>query len=327
MRRCVRVTVLLGMLIAPTAMSAQADESVFLKLRFSANERIRYRIHAEVKGTQHMEVWVPGLQGAAPSDVPVHILINGEGSAKVLRVDPSGQAQLRVQADRLSVKSQFGQTMNTEMLADHGKYTYKVNGRTVDPNRSLLGKKAKIPFVQESVEIKLGPRGPVLELAMPEILNIAVLTANYSTKEGDPIKLPKEALTVGETAEDSSSEVLPGSVAPTDYDIKMTLDAVKDGAKGDKIASVTVNGTSSHEADLANEAKSRGITAAISGTRRFEQQLGGNMQFDVTRGVMLRFDFRADQRMDLEQTIATPNGSQSLRIDFQCTINGAVAKI
>jgi hypothetical protein len=316
----------------PVPPQPQPSESVLLRLKFAAGEVLRYRIFADVQGVMRMGL-PAGPQGQGfPGEMPVHIVVQGEAAAKVLRVDDAGAARLRVSADNLSLSMEFmGQKV--QMTLKNGKYTATQDGKPMEKGKMPMAPGGmKIPVLQEPIEVKVGPRGEVLELALPGLKDLMAMMPGMSMKdmlEGQ-ILLPEQPLTVGETWSDSRSKTLPGLNAPVTYEVKMALNGIETWAGDRKVAKIRVEAvTTAHDVDLS-QATPKGAAGAppMSGTMSMDQQLGGTMLFDATRGLALRFDFQANQNMSMQGSVATPQaGAQSMTMDLQFSIKGAVAKI
>jgi hypothetical protein len=318
---------------APPIAPAAPAESVLLRLKFKPNETMRYRIYAEVEGQMRMDLPMPAAGAGMPGEMPIHMVVQGEGVAKVLGVDAAGGARLRVRADNLSLKMELmGQRM--EMSVKGGKYEFKQNDQQVEGGKlpPILGK-MRIPFLQDPIEIKLGPRGEVLDLAIPGIGDLAAMVPGMSMREAmkNQWLLPEEPLTVGQLLEESRSQAVPGTQALATTAVKMMLKSVETWSGGRQIANLRVESVvSAHDVDLGAAARATGAASGappMSGTMSMDQQLAGNMQFDATRGMMMRFDFQLSQQMSMSSSFDVPNqGPQTMNMGMQLSINGAVAK-
>jgi hypothetical protein len=268
-----------------------------------------------------------------PGEMPIHMVVQGEGVAKVLGVDAAGGARLRVRADNLSLKMELmGQRM--EMSVKGGKYEFKQNDQQVEGGKlPPILCKMRIPFLQDPIEIKLGPRGEVLDLAIPGIGDLAAMVPGMSMREAmkNQWLLPEEPLTVGQLLEESRSQAVPGTQALATTAVKMMLKSVETWSGGRQIANLRVESVvSAHDMDLGAAARATGAAGGappVSGTMSMDQQLAGNMQFDATRGMMMRFDFQLSQQMSMSSSFDMPNqGPQTMNMGMQLSINGAVAK-
>ncbi|HUT74783.1 MAG TPA: hypothetical protein VM221_08115 [Armatimonadota bacterium] len=319
---------------APPIAPAPPAESVLLRLKFKPNETMRYRIYAEAEGQMRTDLLMPAAGAGMPGEIPIHMVVQGEGVAKVLGVDAAGGARLRMRADNLSLKMELmGQRM--EMSVKGGKCEFKHNDQQVEGGKlpPMLGK-MRIPLLQDPIEIKLGPRGEVLDLAIPGISDLAAMVPGMSMRDmmKDQMLLPEEPLTVGQLLEESRSEPLPGTQALATTSVKMMLKSIETWSGGRKIANLRVESvTSAHDVDLGAAARATGAAGGappVSGTMSMDQQLAGNMQFDATRGMMMRFDFQLSQQMSMSSSFDVPNqGPQTMNRDLQLSINGAVAKV
>jgi len=320
----------------PAAPQPVPEESVLLRLKFKPGEVMKYRIFADVQGMGRMNMPVPQAQGSMSGEMPVRVVMQGEGVAKVVRVDPQGAARLRVSGDNVSMNiDAFGQKI--QMVIKNGKYSVTKDGKRVEGGRvPMLPQGQKIPFLQEPIEVKVGPRGQVMDIVIPGFKEIAQMMRGVSLKDmmKSQILLPDQPLTAGQTWSDSRSETLPGTKSPITYEMKMALNGIENWAGNRKIANIRVESVmSGRDIDLSQAAAAAGGNAPqgmppMSGTVSTEQQLGGTMLFDATRGMILRFDFQVNQQISTQTTVTTPDaGQQSVGMDMQFTVKGAMAKI
>jgi hypothetical protein len=319
---------------APQEQPTPPAESVLLRLKFKSGETMRYRIYAEMDGVARMDMPMPGGAPEMPGQMPLHAVAQGEGVAKVLGVDATGAARLRVRAENLSFKMDL-MGHKLEMSVKGGSYTVKVDGEKAEGGKiPMMPGNMKIPFIQEPLEIKIGPRGEVLDLVIPGMGDLSSLMPGMSMKEmmKSQLLLPAEPLTVGQTWSESKSETLPGMNTPVTTDIKMALTSVETWDGDRKIANIRVESvTAMKDFDLGAAMQAAGTAAQgappMSGTMSMDQQLAGNMQFDATQGILVRFDFQANQQMSMHSTVTVPQqGAQSMGMDMQFTLKGAVAK-
>ena len=319
---------------APQEQPTPPAESVLLRLKFKSGETMRYRIYAEMDGVARMDMPMPGGAPEMPGQMPLHAVAQGEGVAKVLGVDATGAARLRVRAENLSFKMDL-MGHKLEMSVKGGSYTVKVDGEKAEGGKiPMMPGNMKIPFIQEPLEIKIGPRGEVLDLVIPGMGDLSSLMPGMSMKEmmKSQLLLPAEPLTVGQTWSESKSETLPGMNTPVTTDIKMALTSVETWDGDRKIANIRVESvTAMKDFDLGASMQAAGTAAQgappMSGTMSMDQQLAGNMQFDATQGILVRFDFQANQQMSMHSTVTVPQqGAQSMSMDMQFTLKGAVAK-
>ena len=318
----------------PQEQPTPPAESVLLRLKFKSGETMRYRIYAEMDGVARMDMPMPGGAPEMPGQMPLHAVAQGEGVAKVLGVDATGAARLRVRAENLSFKMDL-MGHKLEMSVKGGSYTVKVDGEKAEGGKiPMMPGNMKIPFIQEPLEIKIGPRGEVLDLVIPGMGDLSSLMPGMSMKEmmKSQLLLPAEPLTVGQTWSESKSETLPGMNTPVTTDIKLTLNSVETWGGDRKIANIRVESvTAMKDFDLGAAMQAAGTAAQgappMSGTMSMDQQLAGNMQFDATQGILVRFDFQANQQMSMHSTVTVPQqGAQSMGMDMQFTLKGAVAK-
>jgi len=316
----------------PVQPQEQPSESVLLRLKFPAGEVMRYRIFADVQGTMRMDL-PAGPQGQRlPGEMPMHVVVQGECAAKVLRVDDAGAARLRVAAGDFSLTMEFmGQKVRIGLVG--GKYTVTQNGKPLEKGKlPMMPGGMKIPLLQEPIEVKIGPRGEVLELALPGLKDLMTMMPGMSVKDmlKGQILLPEQPLTLGQTWGDSRSETLPGLNAPVSYEVKMALNGIETWTGDRKVANIRVESvTTAQDMDLS-QAAPKGATGVppMAGTMSMNQQLAGTMLFDVTRGVVVRFDFQADQTMSMQGSVTAPQGgTQPMNMDMQFSVKGAVAKI
>jgi len=312
---------------APEEQAAQA-ESVLLRLKFTPGETMRYRIFADAEGVMSADIPMPPeAQGMMPGQMPLRMVFQGEGLAKVLGVDEAGAARLRVIADNLSATMElFGQKMT--MSVKGGKFSVTEGGKL-----PMLPGGAKIPFLQEPIEVKVGPRGEVLDFVIPG-MDLAAMMPGMSMKDmlQEQILLPEDPLTVGQLWNDSRTITFPGSTTPMTYDTKMVVNRIENWAGDRKVANIRVEAmTSGHDIDFSQmvppQAQQQG-GPPVSGTMNIDQQLAGTMLFDATRGIVIRFDFQMNQQMNMASTVSSPDGArQSMSMTMNFTIKGAVAKI
>jgi hypothetical protein len=323
----------------PTPEQPVPEQSALLRLKFAPNETMRYRIHADAEGTMRMNMPMSGQGGQSsmmPGELPVHMVIQGEGVAKVLRVDASGAARLRVSADNLKmIIDIMGQNMAFSVTG--GKYSVTQNGKRVEGGKiPMIPGGGKIPVLQEPIELKIGPRGELLDLAIPGFTEMMKMMPGMSLKDmmKGQVLLPEQPLLLGQPWSESKNETLPGTNAPITYEMKMALNGIETWAGGRKIANIRVESvTTGHNIDMgqAMQQGAKGMPQGMppmSGTMSIDQQLGGTMQFDTTRGMLIRFDFQLNQQMSMNGAVPTPQqGSQNMDMDMQFTIKGALAKI
>ncbi len=336
MRRLTALTVLLPLALMLAATARAQDESALLRFKFTPGDTMRYRIYAEVGGTASMDMPIPmpplPSGEAMPRQVPIQMLVQGEGVGKVLRVSPEGAARLQVRADNLALKMQvMGQTIEASLKG--GKYEVKQNGQKVEAGKlPMLAQKTQIPLVQAPIEIKVGSRGELMDLAAPGFGSLATLLPGMSMK--DLIKgqflLPEQPLTVGQPWEETRTEPMPGTSQTVTSNTKLTLNGIQSWADGRKIANIRVESvTSGHDLDLGAAAAAHAPAGAppLSGTMSMDAQSAGTMLFDLTRGMMVRYDFQVNLQMSMRSTMSTPQqGQLPMNMDMQITVKGAIAK-
>ena len=322
--------------VQPTPPEAAPEQSALLRLKFAPNETMRYRIHADMNGQMRMNMPMPsqGGQGSMmPGELPIRVVLQGEGVAKVLRVDASGAARLRVSADNL--------TMNVGIMGQNlvfsikgGKYSVTQNGKRVEGGKiPMVPGGGKIPGLQEPIEVKIGPRGELLDLAIPGFTDMMKMMPGMSfndmMKQGQ-ILLPEQPLVMGQPWSQSQTQTLPGTNTPISYEMKMALNGIETWAGGRKIANIRVESvTAGHNLDMGQAMKQGMPQGAppMSGTMSIDEQLGGAMLFDTTRGVLIRFDFQLNVQMSMNGAVSAPQqGNQNMDMDMQFTIKGALAK-
>jgi len=321
---------------APAAPTPPAQaESILLRLKFSPGEIMRYRIFADAQGVVRMNMPMPAQSPPMPPELPVRVVIQGVGTAKVLRVDSANAARLRVGGDNLTMTMQvMGQSFT--MTLKGGKYTVTQNGKPVEGGKMpMMPKGMKIPFIQEPIELKIGPRGEVLDIAIPSMGALAAMMPGVTMKEmlKDQILLPEQPLVVGQTWSADRTQNLPGTTAPVTYGLRMALEKVETWEGKRKVGALRIESvTTARDIDLSKFAgpqMSQGQPMPpVTGTMNMQQQVGGNMLFDATRGVMMRFDFQASQEMSMQSSVTLPQkGTQNMSMNMQFTVKGAVAKI
>ena len=349
MRRATTLTLLFALVLTSGLAAWPQDEpvqqeSVLLRLKFAPGETMRYRVYAKADGLVRMDmpIPIPMPEAQMPGQVPVDMVIQGEGAAKVLRVDEAGAGRLSIKADSMSLKmNMFGQKL--EMSLKGGKYVVKQDGEQVEAGKIPLAPAGeKIPFVQEPIEVKLSPRGQVLDLVIPGLEEVmATMMQGLSLEDlmKQQVLLPEEPLTVGQTWGESKTEMVPGLNAPVTYDVKATLRQIEAWSGERKIANLRVEATTSaHDIDLSQmmqmplemQQGGEGMPPMpqMAGTMSIDQQLAGTMLFDATRGILIRFDFQVDQQMSMRSTTAMPEqGELTMSMDMRLAVKGAVAKI
>jgi hypothetical protein len=310
------------------------EQSVLLRLKFTPGEVMKYRIYADVQGTARMDMPMPQTGGVS-GEMPLRIVVQGEGIAKVLRVDQAGAGRLRVSGDNLSMSMEmFGQKM--QMVVKNGKYSVTQNGKQVEGGKvPMMPQGQKIPFLQEPIEVKIGPRGEVMDIVMPGFTEMMAMMPGVSMKDmmKSQILLPEQPLVAGQTWSDTRSETLPGTSSPVTYDIKMALNGI-DTSGGRQIANIRVESlTTARDIDFSQAAAAAAANAPqgmppMAGAVSVDQQVAGNMLFDAAHGKIVRFDFQASQQMSMHSTMQTPDaGQQSFGMAMQFTVKGALAKI
>ena len=321
--------------VQPAPPEAAPEQSALLRYKFAPNETMRYRIHADMQGQMRMNMPMPsqGGQGSMmPGELPIRVVLQGEGVAKVLRVDASGAARLRVSADNLTMNmGVMGQ--NLVFSIKGGKYSVTQNGKRVEGGKiPMIPGGGKIPGLQEPIEVKIGPRGEVLDLAIPGFTEMMKMMPGMSLKDmmKGQILLPEQALVVGQPWGQTQTETLPGTSAPISYEMKMALNGIETWAGGRKIANIRVEAVvAGHNLDMGQAMKQGMPQGAppVSGTMNIDEQLGGAMLFDTTRGVLIRFDFQLNAQMSMNGAVSAPQqGNQNMDMDMQFTIKGALAK-
>jgi len=321
--------------VQPTPPEAAPEQSALLRLKFAPNETMRYRIHADMNGQMRMNMPMPsqGGQGSMmPGELPIRVVLQGEGVAKVLRVDASGAARLRVSADNLTMNvGIMGQ--NLVFSIEGGKYSVTQNGKRVEGGKMpMIPGGGKIPGLQEPIEVKIGPRGEVLDLAIPGFTEMMKMMPGMSFKDmmKGQILLPEQPLIVGQPWGQTQTETLPGTSTPISYEMKMALNGIETWAGGRKIANIRVEAVvAGHNVDMGQAMKQGMPQGAppMSGTMSIDEQLGGAMLFDTTRGVLIRFDFQLNVQMSMNGAVSAPQqGNQNMDMDMQFTIKGALAK-
>jgi hypothetical protein len=316
----------------PPAPTSPAQESLLLRLKFSPGEVMRYRIFADAQGVVRMNIPMPS-QSPIPPELPVRVVIQGVGIAKVLRLDAAKAARLRVGGDDLTMTTQFmGQSFT--MKVKGGKYSLTQNGKPVQAGKApLMPKGTRIPFIQEPLEVKVGPRGEVLDIAIPSMGNLAALMPGMTMQQmlKDQILLPEEPLVVGQTWSADRTQNLPGTTTPVTYGIRMALEKIETWEGKRQVGALRIESvTTVRDMDLSKFAGAQMPQGqpSVAGTMSMEQQLGGNMLFDATRGLMMRFDFQASQEMSMHSSVTVPQkGTQNMSMDMQFTVKGAIAKI
>jgi len=336
MRRLTAVTLLLLTLTLAATAWAQ-DNSALLRFKFAPGDTMRYRIHADIAGTASMDLPMPmpplPSGQAMPRQVPIQVVVQGEGLGKVLRVSPEGAARLQVSADNLTFKMQvMGQTI--EMWLKGGKYEFRQNGQKMEGGSvPMLPKNAKVPLLQAPIELKIGPRGEVTDLAIPGVGSLATLVPGMSMQDlmKNQFLLPEQPLAVGQPWEDSRTEPFPGTSQTVSSNSKLTLNGMETWTAGRKIANIRVESvTSGHDLDIGAAAAAHAPAGAppMSGTRSMDAQSAGTMLFDITRGMVVRYDFQANLQISMHSTMSTPQqGQLPMNVDVQMTVKGALAKI
>jgi hypothetical protein len=317
----------------PPAPEAAPEQSALLRLKFAPGETMRYRIHADVQGTMRMNMPMSGQGSMMPGELPIQVVIQGEGVAKVLRVDAAGAARLRASADNLKMNvGVMGQ--NLVFSIKGGKYSVTQNGKRVEGGKiPMVPGGGKIPGLQEPIEIKVGPRGEVLDLSIPGFTEMMKMMPGMSIKDmmKGQILLPEQPLVMGQTWSQSQTETLPGTNTPISYEMKMALNGIETWAGGRKIANVRVESvTAGHNLDMGQAMKQSMPQGGppVAGTMNIDEQLGGTMLFDTTRGKLIRFDFQLDAQMSMNGAMSTPQqGNQNMDMDMRFTVKGALAKI
>jgi hypothetical protein len=144
------------------------------------------------------------------------------------------------------------------------------------------------------------------------------------------ILLPEQPLIVGQPWGQTQTETLPGTSTPISYEMKMALNGIETWAGGRKIANIRVEAVvAGHNVDMGQAMKQGMPQGAppMSGTMSIDEQLGGAMLFDTTRGVLIRFDFQLNVQMSMNGAVSAPQqGNQNMDMDMQFTIKGALAK-
>lgn len=334
MNRRLTVLVLAALVALTAALAAYAqDESVLLRFKFQPGDVMRYRLFADATGLVRMDLPMPPEAGAMPGQIPVQMKLQGEAVAKVLRVDDAGAARLRVTADSLSMDMDLMGQQFAIGIKD-GKYTVTQNGEPVEWGKiPMVPGEMKIPLLQEPIEIKIGPRGEVLDLVIPGLTEMMAMMPGLSLEDmmKEQLLLPEEPLAVGQIWSDTKTENIPGMNVPVSYTVKMALNGVETWSGDRRIANIRVESvTGLQNLDLSQAMPESGMQGMpdMAGTMSMDQQLAGNMQFDATRGYMIRFDFQLNQQMSMQSTMNMPDqGSMSMGMDLQLTIKGAVAKV
>ena len=254
------------------------------------------------------------------------IVIQGTGLGQVLGTDASGAARLRIKPDRLTMRANMmGKKMAMEM-AD-GKVRVWENGKEVTGKQGMpmMPGGQKMPPVDQPFEIKISPRGEVLDMKIPALEQMKKtapqmmpgMALSTLMKQSSQILLPAEPVAVGQTWQQTVPvPFTPQMSIPASY--RAVLQKVEQ-VNGQQVAVIGVTSSiSAPKIDLGEMFKqmTAGAAAAagqpsapmfdMKGTLGIVSNVAGTLKFNATGGFLQRFDGRMDTTVDVNVVTQAP---------------------
>jgi len=331
----------------PTVQQPEA-EKVRLQLKFSPAQVLRYRGYANIAATMDMAI-SPAPPQPLPFPMPMTFggTASGVATAKVLRMDPYGGARLRVRLDSGSMTmDMMGQKFQIALKG--GKVTASGMGKKVTQEKlpKLPGGQA-IPLLQKPMEVKIGKRGQLLDIAIPGFEKewkqlmaqakkmyggVDLMTLIRQTQ----VLLPENPVAAGESWPFHYELTIPGSGAPIVQDMTFTLTKLE-VVRGKQIATISVQGrqtfTNLNLGAMAQGAAAPGMPQmpGMSGKMSGEGTTAGTAVFNVTAGTFDRFDLRADFNFRMDMSVpGGPKGPPqpvSVSVSMAGQVTGALARL
>lgn len=331
-RSLLTVALLVAVLVGWAAVALAQPAPITLRLKFTPNEVVRYRVYGQVDGAMNMGM--PNAPAGAPTSMPVQATVSAVATTKTLGVDSTGAARLSVRLDKAEMAmNMMGKQI--KMVLEAGKMTMYMDGQPTQtmPFPGVQGMEGKLPLLQEPVSFKIDPRGKLLDFAIPGMPKLMPGMPDMTAMlQQNQILLPEQPLNVGDTW--TEHQEIPYGNVPLVVNANYTLAGVET-RNGKTIARIRVTMTASvQNADLGAMMKQYGQTMppnmpAMQGSVSLAQNLEGTMLFNVTTGRFIRFDFQLTQQMANSSTVTPPNQAQPMTVttDMNFNMKGAVAAL
>jgi hypothetical protein len=266
-----------------------------------------------------------------------------EATAKVLRQDQWGNTRLKVGLDSVRLSGEMmGHKM--QMTIQGGKLDVIADGQKVamDKIPMLPGGQA-IPLLEKPIEVKFGTRGQLMDMVIPgfekEMAQMKQLYGGLDPMtmwKQTQILLPENPVAVGDTWNDHQEQPMPGGGTAAITDTTFNLTDIKE-VNGQKIAEIAVSSTSTVPNLDMGAMMRQGMPGGapppvqgMGGNMAMETRLAGKVMFNVSVGLMDRFDFRLDYDGRMNTTMPNPQqqgASISMAMSMQGQFTGAVARL